>query len=175
MTTEALIYKKRMRVSQRFKLGLRDPELRQAMTASRDSSLSSMKAHCIEMEKLQKQRKPKLFMSSPSPNRKFVTSENFSRNTRESENFSRNTPERRSLERLSFKPPTDYTSKTDQKGCTYCNHPGHEVKDCWKKDKDDGVICTACNAKGHREQICKKNRVHFVEIEDDNSDAEAGN
>lgn len=59
MTTEALLYEKEALVSQRFKRGLRDPELRQAMTASKDFDLSVMEAHCVGIERLIKSGKQK--------------------------------------------------------------------------------------------------------------------
>lgn len=167
-STGELINKKKALVSQRFKLGLREPELRQAMTASRESDLTAMEAHCLEIEELLKTNKPKIDNQSPGFPRKFVKNEN-------SNNFNRNIPERRSTERLNFKPPSDYTPKTNSKQCTYCNIGGHDISECFTKDRDEGILCSICKTKGHREKNCKKPRVHFVELEDDETESQSEN
>lgn len=159
IATGSSIQEKRLIVSQRFKLGLREPELRQAMTASKDSDLEVMEAHCVGMEKLLKLKhnKHKPYSSSPAATRKFT----------KPEYFNRNSSERRSTERSTFKPPTDYNVGSEQKQCTHCSGKTHEVQDCWIKDRDDAVTCATCNNKGHRALNCKRSKVHFVEMEDE--------
>lgn len=47
----------------------------------------------------------------------------------------------------------------------------HEVTECYKKINHE-TTCSLCNTMGHSDKYCKKAKVHFVELEDDEDQSE---